>query len=195
MRMSQQIALEILARHRQQQIVITSMSSAGIWPKLSDTPLDFAYIPSAMGQASSLGLGLALAQPERGVIAISGDGSLLMNLGSLVTIASHPAPLFLVVLDNGIYEVTGGQATVGGGKVDYAGLAVAAGMEHVYHFESSSDWQKGAAQALGGMGPAFIWLKVEARFGQKTPKPPRPMAEQIHRLREALGVIEKGGLM
>ena len=62
---------------------------------LLDTPLDFAYIPSAMGQGPGLGLGLALAQPERGVVVLNGDGSMLMNLGSLVTLAAHPAPVQL----------------------------------------------------------------------------------------------------
>ena len=61
--MSQREALEVLAAHRGDQLVLTTMSSVGIWPSLSDTPLDFAYIPSAMGQGPSLGLGLALARP------------------------------------------------------------------------------------------------------------------------------------
>src|SRR5689334_24870236 len=91
MPMSQREALEVLAAHRGRRIVITTMSSVGIWPQLSNTPLDFAYIPSAMGHGPDLGLGLALAQPERGVIVINGDGCTLMNLGCLVTLANHPA--------------------------------------------------------------------------------------------------------
>src|SRR5438128_415822 len=87
--MTQREALEVLAAHRGNDIVITTMAPIAIWPQLSDTPLDFAYIPSAMGQASALGLGLALAQPDRGVIVVNGDGCMLMNLGSLVTIANH----------------------------------------------------------------------------------------------------------
>jgi thiamine pyrophosphate-dependent acetolactate synthase large subunit-like protein len=186
--MSQRQALEILADHRGDRIVITTMSSTGIWPELSDTPLDFAYNPSSMGQAPPLGLGLALAQPDRGVIVVNGDGSMLMNLGTLVTIAGNPANLFLLVLDNGVYEITGGQPTAGSGRVDYAGLARAAGIRRVYAFDSSADWRSGAVGALGGSGPVFIWLKVEARSGQKAPSPPRPMADQIQRLRQALQV-------
>src|SRR5438309_8976268 len=109
--MTQRQALEVLAAHRGQRIVLTTMSSVGIWPELSDTPLDFAYIPSSMGQGLSLGMGLALAQPKQGVIVVAGDGSMLMNLGSLVTLANHPANVFLVIIDNGLYEVTGGQRT------------------------------------------------------------------------------------
>src|ERR1700680_3210117 len=99
--MSQREALEVLAVHRGERIVITTMSSVGLWPQLSNSPLDFSYIPSAMGHGPDLGLGLALAQPERGVLVVSGDGSLLMNLGSLVTIANNPANLFVVIIDNG----------------------------------------------------------------------------------------------
>jgi sulfopyruvate decarboxylase subunit beta len=188
MLMSQRQALEILALQRGNRIVITTMSSTGIWPELSDTPLDFGYMPSSMGEGPPLGLGLALAQPERGVIVVNGDGSMLMNLGTLVTIGSNPANLFVVVLDNGIYEITGGQHTAGSGRVDYAGLARAAGIQRVYSFNAYAAWRSGAAQALAGSGPAFIWLKVEARFGQKTPKAPRLMADQIRRLRQVLQV-------
>ncbi|HEV3256340.1 MAG TPA: thiamine pyrophosphate-dependent enzyme [Gemmataceae bacterium] len=186
--MTLQQALEILAAHRGRRIVIASMSAVGVWPKLSDTPLDFSYIPSSMGQAPDLGLGLALAQPERGVIVLSGEGSMLMNLGSLVTLANHPADLYLLILDNGLYEVTGGQPTAGTGHTDFAAMARAAGIRRVYTFDTVDAWRAGAAEALSGQGPVVMWLKVEGRLGQKTPAAPRPMAEQIARLKEALGV-------
>ena len=89
--MTHREALETLARHRGERIVVTTMGSISIWPQLSDTPLDFAYMPSAMGHGPALGLGLAMAHPERGVIVLNGDGCTLMNPGSLVTLASHPA--------------------------------------------------------------------------------------------------------
>jgi thiamine pyrophosphate-dependent acetolactate synthase large subunit-like protein len=172
--------------HRRQRLVVTTMASAGIWPKLSDSPLDFAYIPSAMGQAPTLGLGLALAQPQRGVIVINGDGCMLMNLGCLVTLANNPAPITMLIIDNGIYEVTGGQPVAGAGRTDFAGMARAAGTQRVYSFDNVADWKKQAPEALSGPGPVIIWIKVEARLGEKTPTPPRPMAEQIARLKNAL---------
>ena len=187
MAMTQREALEVIAQHRGERIVLATMASIGIWPQLSDTPLDFAYMPSAMGQAPALGLGLALAHPERGVIVLNGDGSMLMNLGSLVTLANQPANVYLVILDNGLYEVTGGQATAGTGHAEFAGLARAAGIRRVYAYETVEAWRAGAAEALAGPGPVVIWLKVEGRLGQKTPSPPRPMAEQIARLKQALG--------
>jgi sulfopyruvate decarboxylase subunit beta len=179
-------ALQVVADHRGQRIVVATMSSAGVWPSLSDTPLDFIYIPSAMGQAPSLGLGLALAQPRRGVLVLNGDGCMLMNLGSLVTLAHHPANVFLIIVENGLYEVTGGQPTAGAGRVDFAKMARAAGISRVYSHENLDSWRAEAGQALTGDGPVVVCLKVEGRIGQKTPKAPRPMAEQLERLRSAL---------
>jgi thiamine pyrophosphate-dependent acetolactate synthase large subunit-like protein len=172
--MSHMQALEVLARHRGSHVVVTTMTSAGIWPKLSDTPLDFAYIPSSMGQGPALGLGIALAHPQRGVIVVNGDGCTLMNLGGLVTLAAYPANVYLVVMDNGQYEVTGGQPTAGSGVVDFPTLARGAGLKRVFDFPTLADWEAGAAGALNGTGPVFIRLTIEARSGQKTPAPPRP---------------------
>jgi sulfopyruvate decarboxylase subunit beta len=186
--MSQRQALEVVVPHRGNRIVVTTMSSISIWPQLSQSPLDFAYIPSAMGHAPGLGLGLALAHPERGVIVCNGDGCTLMNLGSLVTLANHPANVYLLILDNGQYEVTGGQVHAGAGHVDFVAIARGAGIRRCYSFTTLADWQAGAAEALSGPGPVVIHLKVEALPGQKTPKAPLPMPEQIQRLREALGV-------
>jgi thiamine pyrophosphate-dependent acetolactate synthase large subunit-like protein len=186
--MTQRQALEIVLSQRGERIVVTTMSSAGIWPQLCDSPLDFHYIPSAMGHAPALGLGLALAQPGHGAIVLNGDGCMLMSLGSLVTLASHPANVYLVILENGIYEVTGGQPTAGSGCVDFGAIARGAGIQRVYAFDSLESWRGGAAEALSGPGPVVITLKVEARQGQKTPKPPRPMAAQIDRFQKALAL-------
>src|SRR5262245_65140842 len=121
--MTHREALEVLAAHRSRHLVVTTHGSVDLWVSLSDTPLDLAYVPAAMGHGSSLGLGLALAQPGRGVVVVCGDGHLLMNLGCLVTLAAHPANVFLVVIDNGVYEVTGGQPIPGTDHTDFAGLA------------------------------------------------------------------------
>jgi sulfopyruvate decarboxylase subunit beta len=184
--MTQREVLEAVGRVRGAQVVVTTMGSAGVWPAISDTPLDFAYIPSSMGQGISLGLGLALAQPHRGVVVVMGDGSLLMNLGSLVTVANHPAPLHVVLIDNGLYEVTGGQAVAGSGRTDFAAMARAAGIERVFSYDDLGRWQAEVGEALTGPKPSFVWLKVQGRLGQKTPSPPRPMGEQIARLQGAL---------
>src|SRR5215210_7355728 len=71
-------------------VVITSMGTAREWTAMGPLhPRDFVYVPSAMGHAASLGLGLALAQPKRRIIVMMGDGSLLMSLGSLATISAE----------------------------------------------------------------------------------------------------------
>jgi thiamine pyrophosphate-dependent acetolactate synthase large subunit-like protein len=185
--MTHREALEVLAEYRGRHIVITVHGSVDLWVSLSDTPLDFAYVPAAMGQGASLGLGLALAQDRYGVVVVSGDGSLLMNLGCLVTLASHPANFFLLIMDNGVYEVTGGQPIPGAGSIDFAGLARAAGVHRVYSCQSVQGWRDCAAEALTGPGPVVVWLKVEPRPGTCAPTTMRRMSEQISRLRQALG--------
>ncbi|MCA9271116.1 MAG: hypothetical protein KDA41_21690, partial [Planctomycetales bacterium] len=110
-RMKVETALEILAAQRgEDQIVVSNQGSARLWPRISQRPLDFNYNPSTMGGAVPLGLGLALADPRREVTVLSGDGSLLMSLGSLVSVVDSGAEnISIVLLDNGLYEVTGGQ--------------------------------------------------------------------------------------
>ena len=175
-------ALEVLAATRGEYVVISTMSSVGAWAKFSDTPRDFAYLPSSMGQAVPLGLGLALAQPGLGVIVLSGDGGLLMNLGCLVTLACHSVPVYVLLLNNGLYEVTGGQTVAGASRTNYAGIASASGIDRVYSFTSKADWELNAADCLGGLGPVFVELQIRGKFGESTPAAPRSMAEQIARL-------------
>ncbi len=92
--------LEILSEKRTDEIVVATMSAIKDWTRLSSSPLDF-YVAGAMGYASSVGLGLALAQPNRRVIVLDGDGSLLMNLGTLVTMVGvQPKNLVYFVLEN-----------------------------------------------------------------------------------------------
>ena len=186
-------ALEVLAKLRRDQIVVTTMGAAREWPKLSVHPLDFHYLPSAMGHAPMLALGLALAQPDREVICFNGDGCTLMGLGGLVTIAASGAKnLTLVVLENGIYEVTGGQATAGSiAAVDFAGLARAAGFASVASFAELPIWQAQAAAALASPGPRFIRLAVEP-VGAAYLLPPPAMDAQIERFCAALIDRERG---
>jgi thiamine pyrophosphate-dependent acetolactate synthase large subunit-like protein len=185
--MTHREALEVIAAHRREQVVVTTMGSVGLWPAISDSPRDFHYLPSSMGQGVPLGLGLCLAKPGLGVIVLTGDGGLLMNLGCLVTAAQHRVPLSIVLIDNGLYEVTGGQPVAGAGRTDFAAIARGAGIERVFAFDSQAEWKAGAAECLSGDRPAFIWLKVKGEKGKATPSAPRPMKEQIARLREALG--------
>jgi len=181
-------ALEVLRDRRREQIVVTTMGSAREWPRLSQNPLDFHYIPSAMGHAPMLALGLALAQPAREVIAFNGDGCMLMSLGCLATIvASRARNLTLVVLENGVYEVTGGQGTAAAqAEVDFAALARAAGFQSIASFAKLDDWREKIDATLAMPGPRFVLLKV-ARVADYELTSPGPMADRIARFRAALG--------
>jgi sulfopyruvate decarboxylase subunit beta len=181
-------ALRVLAEHcAADQVVVTNQGSARIWPKLRRRGLDFHYNPSTMGGAIPLGLGLAIALPQREVIVVSGDGSLLMSLGSLVTVAGAMATnLSIVLLDNGIYEVTGGQRTPAKGTVDYCGLARAAGFPSTSNFAQLEQWQTGAAAALREPGPRFLRLAVGPAPEEYLQFPTPPIAEQLAALHAAL---------
>lgn len=171
-------------------IVIPSMGSAREWMALGPThDLDFVLVPSAMGHATSVGLGLALAQPNRRVIVLSGDGSLLMNLGSLVTIsAQSPRNLVVVVFVNGVYEVTGAQVTPRpqGPPVDYAALARASGIRSVFRWSSLEDWRAGICSALGAEGPTLVVLDVAPVPGAVGPRSPGPTGPRVERFMRAV---------
>ena len=194
-RMSPEAALEALARHRSDEVVVTCMSAVRPWGRLGDHPLDFASADSAMGHTADFALGIALARPERRVICLNGDGSMLMTLGTLVTIAGSGAHnLVLVVLNNGTYEITGNQPTPAGGRIDFAGLARAAGFEQAVGFSDPDEFEAGLPGLLATPGPTLVDLRVDA--GSEGPIS-RSATEQAaylqvsletsaHRLRKAL---------
>jgi sulfopyruvate decarboxylase subunit beta len=189
-------ALQVLRTARQDtDIVVAAMGAAREWLALGNHPLDWIFVPSSMGQATSLGLGMALARPDRRVIVLNGDGGMLMNLGSLVTItAQAPANLVILLLDNGVYEVTGAQPTpstqaarAGGDAVDFAGLARASGFRSVFRFETHEAWAGQAAEVLNARGPTFAVLEVAAMPDAGGPRSPGPAPERARRFMTALG--------
>jgi thiamine pyrophosphate-dependent acetolactate synthase large subunit-like protein len=186
-------AIKVLNELRTDEIVITTMGSAREWPRISDHPLDFHYIPSAMGQAPALGLGIALAKPTRQVWVLNGDGAMLMNLGCLVTvIASGAKNVTVIVLENQIYEVTGGQRTAAGilgAKIDLAGFARSAGFPVVARFETLDDWRGQAAQLLEQSGPRFVVLAVEPVGEDYLLESPGPLPERLEKFRQALAAV------
>ena len=189
-------SLETLRRtRRDDEVIITTMGSAREWMTLGDPhALDFILVPSAMGHGTSIGLGIALAQPAKRVIVCSGDGSLLMNLGSLASIVAARAPnLVVIVFDNGVYEVTGRQPTAGaavsradGRAADFCGIARACGFDSVHAFNDIAAWESGARDALDAKGPTFIALNVEPVVGGTAPHSPGPTATRAKQLMEAL---------
>ncbi|MGE0439193.1 MAG: thiamine pyrophosphate-dependent enzyme [Gemmatimonadales bacterium] len=169
-------------------VVITTMGASREWMAMGPLhPLDFVLVPSSMGQATSLGLGLALARPDRRVIVVNGDGSMLMNLGSLVTIAAERAAnLTVIVGDNGAYEVTGGQPTPGAkAGTDFAAIARGAGFERVFRYADAARWTADLPAVLAG-GPTFVVLDVETVPGGIGPRSPGPAGERARRFMAAL---------
>lgn len=189
-------AVALLRRtRRDDDVVVPSMGSAREWMAQGPLhPRDFVMVPSAMGHATSVGLGLALAQPDRRVIVLSGDGSLLMNLGTLVTISAQaPRNLVVVVFVNGVYEVTGAQRTPASlaardtqGAVDFAAIARACGLASVFEWRSLEELREGLGAALHAEGPTLVVLHVEPVPGGVGPRSPGPTNERAHRFREAL---------
>lgn len=157
-------AVRLLDRKRKNNIIVPTMNAGntrfGLPSVTTNEKLDLP-LSGAMGKASSLGLGIALAQPGRKVLILDGDGSLLMNLGTLVTIANKaPKNVYHFVFDNGAYCVTGGQPVPGAGKDDWAGMAKAAGFAATFSFDNIEDLTTGIDQVLSTTGPVFVHLKV-----------------------------------
>jgi sulfopyruvate decarboxylase subunit beta len=151
----------LLAGLRGEAIVVACQTVRGPWHAASKRPELDVLFKGVMGKGSSLGLGLALARPERPVLVLDGDGSLLMNLGSLATIIdSWPRNLFLFVFDNGVYAGTGGQRVPGAGRVSFEGFGRAAGFPLVEFFDEFSVLASAASGLLARTGPALIHLKT-----------------------------------
>ena len=158
-------AVELIGQHRTDEVVITTMSSARAWPLVSRRPELDLPLMNCMGKASSLGLGVALARPDRRVLILDGDGSLLMNLGALVTIAGMaPRNLVHVVLEGRTYDTSGGQPTPGEGRADLAGLARAAGYRTAVTIDDEAALAASLPDLLRGEGPTFICLRVDAMW-------------------------------
>jgi thiamine pyrophosphate-dependent acetolactate synthase large subunit-like protein len=128
---------------------------------LADRPQNF-YMLGSMGLASSIGLGIALARPERKVVVFDGDGNLLMNMGSLATIgAAAPANFYHLVFDNRVYLSTGGQRT-DSPTIDIPLVAKAAGYRRVASARDAESLEKGLDLLFGEKGPALLHVEVEA---------------------------------
>jgi thiamine pyrophosphate-dependent acetolactate synthase large subunit-like protein len=152
-----------LAALRTDEAIVTTMSVVRPWGRLTRRPeLDLASADSAMGHAADLALGIALAQPQRKVISLNGDGSMLMTLGTLATIVGSGAEnLVLIVVNNGTYEITGNQPLAGAGTLDFAGLAGAAGFPKALSFRDPEAWADAVPSLLRERGPIFVDVTVE----------------------------------
>ena len=153
--------LKALAKHHSDEIVVATYAAAFEWIVIKPSPLNYIS-PGAMGQASSHALGFALGRPDKRVLVLDGDGSLLMNLSSLATIANAAPPnLIHFVCENGCYEVNGGHPIPGQGRLSFTGLAKAAGYRSVHEFDELAEFEDRIADVLKEEGPVLVDLKVE----------------------------------
>ena len=164
-------AVSTLLRHRGDALVVTGLGSPTYDVHAAGDRDDNYYLWGAMGGAALVGLGLALAQPKRRVLVITGDGEQLMAVGGLATIAvAKPSNLAIVVIDNQHYGETGMQASHTGNGIDLAKIAEANGFAGAKTVRSMAEVETlGAALAAAADGPRLFVIKVAAD------SPPRSM--------------------
>ena len=127
------------------------------------------YMLGSMGLACPIALGVALAQPDRGVVALEGDGSLLMQLGCLSTIAMlKPRNLAIVVMDNGCYQITGAQPTATAAAADLVAIARGCGLSQSEWAADEGMFEGLLARALNSDGPSLIAVRIDDKPAEAT---------------------------
>ena len=155
-------AIRAINRQRGESVVVTTMTPGRYWDGVSEKPELDLPVFGGMGKASSVALGLALARPDRKVLVLDGDGALLMNLGTLVTIAGQQPPnLVHFVFEDGVYFTTGGQPVPAAGTFDLEGIARGAGIKESHTFDDLEDFVSELPGLLETQGPVFVCLKVQ----------------------------------
>ena len=155
-------AVETIIKHRGRAIVVSTMSAIKHVDRLDPDGLNIACVP-LMGGASALGLGLAVAQPGRPVLVLDGDGSLVMQLGSLVSTAEIQPPNFIhFVFNNGVwFENLANIPIPSATKLDFTGLAKAAGIPKVSRYATATELDAAMPGLLASKGPHFVELVIE----------------------------------
>lgn len=188
-RLDRREAVAALLRDRGDLLVVSGLGSPSYDVfAAGDHDANF-YLWGAMGGAAMMGLGLALAQPDRPVAVFTGDGEQLMGMGALVTIAvAAPRNLAIVVLDNGEYGETGGQPSHTGRGVDLGKVAASMGFPSVHRIATTDDIAPACAalRDLSGGGPHFLDVRI-APGSKPRALPPRDGAFLKARFRAQLG--------
>ena len=147
------------------------------------------YMLGSMGLAFPIALGVALAQPKRRVFALEGDGSLLMQLGCLATIATQsPNNLTMVVMDNGIYQITGAQPTPAAGVADLVAIALGSGLTNSAWAADEEDFERLIDEAMSADEPSLIALRIDDKPGVGATR--RDPVQIRERFMHGLGVRE-----
>ncbi len=147
------------------------------------------YMLGSMGLAFPIALGVALAQPNRRVFALEGDGSLLMQLGCLATVAMRaPKNLTMVVWDNGLYQITGAQPTPAAAVADIVAIAVASGLSNSAWAADEEDFERLIDQSMSASGPTLIGVRIDDKPGTGTTR--RDPVQIRERFMHGMGVRE-----
>jgi len=156
-------ATRLLAERLTHEVVVSNLGQASLdLQQIADRPLN-CYTFGAMGQCSSVALGIALARPDVRVVCLDGDGSLLMNLGSLCTIATvAPRNYALVVWDNEVHQTTGGQPTATASRTSLAAIARGAGIDKAIDVRTEEELHRAYDWILTEQGPVMAAVKVQA---------------------------------
>jgi len=164
-----ELTKRLTAQLKHEEAVIGGIGNANfdLWSS-GQRPQNF-YMLGSMGLAIPIALGVAIAQPQRHVVALEGDGSLLMQLGCLATVAMRaPTNLTIVVWDNGIYQITGGQPTASASAADLVAIARGAGIAKSAWAADEDDFERLFAAALKDGGPSLIAARIDDRPGVGT---------------------------
>ena len=187
MAMKPEDVLRIIAAARGDAVCVPTMTTSPAWRTLAPDDLSVGCV-GFMGGASSMGLGLALARPERRVIVFDGDGSLLMQLGSLATVAgARPRNLVHLLFKNGVYHTSGAQEIPGGLTVDFVAMAKGAGYRTALAIHDLEEFRRRFPELLRAEGP--ILVELHTTLADQTPMTARggtPFPEQIEALRGRL---------
>ncbi len=169
------------------EIIVGGIGNANFdLAEASRRPEDF-YMLGSMGLAVPIGLGLALAQPKRRVFVLEGDGSMLMSMGCLATVAMvAPVNLTVIVWDNGLYQITGNQPAATAETVDLVAVARGSGFPHCAWARDEDAFEQLIDQALRENGPRFIGARVDRAPGAGRPERDPVLVKD--RLMRALGL-------
>ena len=182
-------ALRTIYPELEQSIVVTIMGAVAVELYMLGHRHNFFYLEHAMGLASSMGLGIALSIPEHKVIVIDGDGSLLMNLGTLSTMARYkPGNLLHIVFDNESLLSVGGFPTATGTGTNLTGIARASGVPIVMEANTPESLKAAVTEALASNTLTTIVSKVEA-VGPKTFHMDLPLLENRFQFKRALEAL------
>ena len=186
--------LQVIATARGDAICVPTMTTSPAWRTIAPDDLSVGCV-GFMGGASSMGLGLALARPDRRVIVLDGDGSLLMQLGSLATNAgAAPRNFVHLLFKNGVYHTSGAQGIPGGLSVDFVMMAKGAGYRQVLSIDSLDEFKRRLPELLKAEGPVFV--ELHTGLAEQTPMTARggvPFPEQVESLRARLVRPRKAG--